>query len=170
MGAPLGWLTTRGHLDPTIQREAPAELLDLLDVIHGALGGNAHALAHAHARPLAVDLIGPNGELIELDELQHFTGERRTTLSWYPRRAAWGFSIDQYRSLIDVWRAKAQSVFTRQWSAGFDFQGGRRAQRAYFDAVKDLLTPTFTGAQLVRVPVVDRDPRSAAAALRNRLG
>ena len=53
-------------------------------------------------------------------------------------------------------------MFTRQLGADFDFQGGRRAQRAYFDAVKDLLAPTFTGATLVRIPVLDRDPRAAA--------
>ena len=170
MGAPQPWLTTRGHLDPLVQREAPADVLDLLDVIHRALRGDAHALAHQQARPLAVDLVGPHGELIELDELQHFTGERRTSLGWYPLRATVGFSVEQYRSLIELWRARAQSVFTRQWSAGFVFQGGRRAQRAYFDAVRDLLAPTFTGHELVRIPVVDRDPRAAAATVRRRLG
>jgi hypothetical protein len=169
MGRPLRWLTTRGHLEPVVQREAPADVLATLDVIHRSLGGNAHALAHKHAQPLGVDLLGPHGELIELDELQHFTAERRSALSWYTNRASFGFSVDQYRSLIDQWRSRAHAVFTRQWSADFDFQGGRRAQRAYFDAVRDLLAPTFTGRQLVRIPVVDRDPRAAALAIRNRL-
>lgn len=170
VGAPSRWLTTRGHLEPVVQREAPADVLATLDVIHRTLGGDAHALAHKHAQPLGVDLVGPHGELIELDEVQHFTTERRRSLSWYTDRATFGFSVDQYRSLIDQWRARAHAVFTRQWSADFDFQGGRRAQRAYFDAVRDLLAPTFSGHQLVRVPVVDRDARSAALALRSRLG
>jgi hypothetical protein len=174
MGGPLRWLTTRGHLEPLVQREAPAEVLATLDVIHRSLGGDARLLAAKHAQPLGIDLLGPHGELIELDEVQHFTSARRDTLRWYPGVTSLGFtlgfSIDQYRSLIDVWRAKANAVFTRQLGADFDFQGGRRAQRAYFDAVKDLLAPTFTGATLVRIPVVDRDPRAAALAIRRRLG
>ena len=80
-----------------------------------------------------------------------------------------GFSIDYYRALIDTWKAKANAVFTRQWSPDFDFSGGRRAHRAYFDAVKDLLAPTFTGYQLVRVPVLDRDAAGAARAVVSRL-
>lgn len=174
MGGPLRWLTTRGHLEPVVQREAPAEVLATLDVIHRSLGGDARILATKHAQPLGVDLLGPNGESIELDEVQHFTSARRDSLRWYPGVTSLGFtlgfSIDQYRSLIEVWKAKANAVFTRQWSADFDFQGGRRAHRAYFDAVKDLLAPTFTGAALVRVPVLDRDPRAAAAAIHARLG
>lgn len=169
IGRPLRWLTTRGHLEPVVQREAPADVLATLDVIHRSLGGDAHALAHKHAQPLGVDLFGPNRELIELDEVQHFTAERRSALSWYTNRTSFGFNVDQYRGLIDQWRARANAVFTRQWSADFDFQGGRRAQRAYFDAVRDLLAPTFTGHQLVRIPVVDRDPRAAALAIRNRV-
>jgi hypothetical protein len=169
MGGPLRWLTTRGHLDPLVQREAPAEVLATLDVIHRSLGGDARLLATKHPQ-----LLGPNGELIELDEVQHFTSARRDTLRWYPGVTSLGFtlgfSIDQYRSLIDVWRARANAVFTRQLGADFDFQGGRRAQRANFDAVKDLLAPTFTGAALVRIPVLDRDPRAAALAIHGRLG
>jgi hypothetical protein len=169
IGGPLRWLTTRGHLEPIVQREAPAEVLATLDVIHRSLGGDARLLAAKRAQPLGVDLHGPNGEAIELDEVQHFTGERRSALGWYTDRASFGFSVDQYRSLIDVWKARANAVFTRQWSPDFDFQGGRRAQRAYFDAVRDLLAPTFTGHQLVRIPVLDRDPRAAALAIRGHL-
>ncbi len=174
MGGPLRWLTTRGHLDPLVQREAPADVLATLDVIHRDLGGNARLLAAKHAQPLGVDLFGPGGQLIEIDEVQHFTSARRDSLRWYPGVTSLGFtlgfSIDQYRSLIDLWKAKANAVFTRQLSPDFDFQGGRRAQRAYFDAVKDLLAPTFTGAALVRIPVLDREPRTAALAIHACLG
>lgn len=169
LGRPLRWLTTRGHLEPVVQRDAPADVLATLDVIHRALGGDPHTLARKCPQPLGIDLIGPGGALIELDEVQHFTGERRSALGWYTDRLSFGFSIDGYRALIDQWRAKAQAVFTRQWAADFDFQGGRRAQRAYFDAVRDLLAPTFTGCQLVRVPVIDRDPRAAAIAIHSHL-
>jgi hypothetical protein len=165
VGTPLRWLTTRGHLEPIVQRQAPADTLAVLDVIHRSLGGDARALARTASRPLSTDLMGPNGELIELDDVQHFTTERRATFSWYPNRYSFGFSVDSYRSLIDIWRAKANAVFTRQWSPDFDFRGGRRAHRAYFDAVRDLLAPTFTGAQLIRVPVLDHDPYRTARAI-----
>ena len=49
-------------------------------------------------------------EELELDEVQHFTAERRATLGWYTNRRAFGFSIDGYRSLIDQWRTLAPSA------------------------------------------------------------
>jgi hypothetical protein len=168
VGTALQWLTTRGHLEPIVQREAPDDVLAVLDVIHRDLGGNARKLATCRSVPLATDLATVDGQLIELDEVQHFTTERRTALSWYPSRLGLEFSIDTYRSLIDTWRARANAVFTRQWSPDFDFSGGRRAHRAYFDAVLDLLAPTFTGYQLLRVPVIDADPRRVAMTIAAR--
>jgi hypothetical protein len=162
VGAPQRWLSTRGHLDPVVQREAPAEVLDVLERLHTSLGGDLAALARRPIRHEATDLATASGQLIELDGVEHFTSARWDTLRDYPAMYPFGFSIDYYRALIETWRAKANAVFTRQWSPDFDFSGGRRAHRAYFDAVKDLLTPTFTGQQLIRVPVVDRDPARAA--------
>jgi hypothetical protein len=162
VGAPQRWLSTRGHLDPVVQREAAPELLDVLEGLHASLGGDLAALARKPIRHEATDLATGSGQLIELDEVEHFTSARWDTLRCYPSMYPFGFSVDYYRTLIDTWKAKANAVFTRQWSPDFDFSGGRRAQRAYFDAVKDLLAPTFTGHELVRVPVLDCDPASAA--------
>jgi len=157
VGAPLPWLSTRGHLDPLVQREAPSELLDVLEDVHRELGGNLSVLASRPIRHEQTDLATANGQLIELDDVQHFTTARWQSLRLYPQMQSLGFSIDSYRSLIETWKTKANAVFTRQWWPDFDFSGGRRAHRAYFDAVKDLLAPTFTGHQLLRVPVLDRD-------------
>jgi hypothetical protein len=52
-------------------------------------------------------------------------------------------------------------VFTKRWSADFDFAGGRRARRAYEDALRDLLTPVFTGLPLLRLAAPDRDTGAA---------
>jgi hypothetical protein len=166
VGSPLRWLTTRGHYEPVVQREAPRDVLAVLDVVHRALGGNARALSRAVSRPLTADLSTADGQLIELDEVQHFTAERRSALSWYPISSPLGFSLDSYRSLIDVWKSRATAVFTRQVAPGFDFSGGRRAQRAYVDTLLDLLAPTFTGQQLIRIPVVDRNAALAIRQLR----
>jgi hypothetical protein len=157
-GRPLPWLTSRGHLEPRVQRDAPGDVIDLLDDIHRLLGGNRAALAHRHADDVRPDLIvADTGQLLEVDELQHFTAARRQTLACYPAKLSFGFSIDDYRALIDTWLAKAHAVFTRRWSPDFDFCGGRRAPRAYQDSVKDLLAPVFTGLPVLRVPVPDRD-------------
>ena len=165
VGTPQRWLSTRGHLDPVVQREAAPELLDVLEDLHRALGGNLAALAKRPIQHQQSDLVTSAGQLIELDEVQHFTSARWDTLTRYPTMFSFGFSIDYYRTLIDTWKAKANAVFTRQWSPDFDFSGGRRAQRADFDAVKDLLAPTFTGHDLIRIPVLDRDPARAARSI-----
>jgi hypothetical protein len=157
-GPSLAWLTGRGHLEPIVQRHAPGDVIDLLDDLHRMLGGNRAALAHRRSGDVRPDLmVAATGQLVEVDEVQHFTAARRQTLAYYPTKFPFGFSIDDYRSLIDDWIAKAHAVFTRRWSPDFDFSGGRRAQRAYEDAVKDLLAPTFTGMPVLRLPVPDRD-------------
>lgn len=169
-GAPLHWLPSRGHLDPIVQRDAPAEVVEALDELHAALGGNRSALARKAATSLQPDLVvASSGQLVEIDEIQHFTAARLTSLSLYPSRVSFGFSIDHYRSLIDTWKAKANAVFTRRWSPDFDFVGGRRAQRAYYDALKDLLAPTFTGMPVLRIPVPDGDAHRAAHVLAAQL-
>jgi hypothetical protein len=170
IGAPQRWLSTRGHLDPLVQQHAPADVLEVLDDLHGALGGNPSALARRPIQHQPTDLATASGQLIELDEVQHFTSARWDALRRYPAVYSLGFSIDYYRALIETWKAKANAVFTRQWSPDFDFCGGRRAHRAYYDAVKDLLSPTFTGYELVRVPVLDRDAGRAARAIVTRIG
>ena len=158
----MRWLTSRGHLEPIVQHEAPAEILETLEELHRDLGGNRQALARKHSAAPRPDLIVPStGQIIEVDDVQHFTTARQATLRWYAPSVPVGFSISDYRSLIDSWRARADAVFTRLWSPDFDFAGGRRAHRAYADALLDLLVPVFTGLPLVRLAVPDGDVRTA---------
>jgi hypothetical protein len=161
LGLKLGtlqpWLTVRGHLDPVVQREAPTDILDALDELHHSLGGDRRALARKRTGALKPDLIvAATGQLIEVDEVEHFTTARLATLAKYPTSLAYGFSIDHYRTLIDTWKTKTNSVFTKRWCPDFDFVGGRRAQRAYYDALKDWLAPAFTGYPVLRLAVPDR--------------
>lgn len=165
-GTPLRWLTARGHLDPFVQRYAPIEILDALDDLHASLGGDRRALAHKHGVAPRPDLVvDATGQLVELDEVEHFTSARLTSLSRYPTKMRLGFSLDDYRALIDTWKARANAVFTPRASSDFDFVGGRRAQRAYYDAVKDLLAPTFTGYSVLRLAVPDGNVERAVGAL-----
>jgi hypothetical protein len=157
LGTSQPWLTVRGHLEPAVQQAAPAGILDALDELHHALGGDRRALARKRTGVLKPDLVvAATGQLIEVDEVEHFTSARLATLAKYPTSLAWGFSIDHYRTLIDTWKVKANSVFTKRWCPDFDFVGGRRAQRAYYDALKDWLAPTFTGYPVIRLAVPDR--------------
>lgn len=155
------WLTVRGHLDPFVQREAPAEALEALDDVHDVLGGDRRALARRRSGSLRTDLVVcSTGQIVEVDELEHFTSARMTSLAAYPMRR-FGFSIDLYRDLIETWKARANAVFTQRWSPDFDFVGGRRAQRAYHDALRDWLAPAFTGLPIVRLAVPDGDVDAA---------
>jgi hypothetical protein len=166
VGNSLRWLTVRGHLDPVVQREAPAEVVEALEQLHSSLGGDRRALARKKMGSIRPDLIvASTGQLVEIDEVEHFTMARLTTLAAYSPRIPFGFSIDDYRSLIETWKAKANTVFTQRWSPDFDFVGGRRAQRAYYDALKDWLAPTFTGLPVLRVAIPDGDVRAASGRL-----
>ena len=92
--------------------------------------------------------------IIEFDEVQHFTEYRLRTLMHYPSYFRFGFDIDAYR----VWciqhseRAlkKGQSGY-RKPKPEFPFQGGRAAQRALFDACRDLLPPRYGLNPTIRI-------------------
>jgi hypothetical protein len=161
------WLTERGHLDPVVGRRAPASVLDALDALHEALGGDRRALQRAAATPLRHGLrVATTGQLVEIDDLAHLTGDRLASLSYYPDGVPVGFCTVQYRALIETWRDRASHVFTKRWNADFDFAGGRRARRAYEDALRDLLAPVFTGLPTLRLAAPDGDAHAAVDQLR----
>lgn len=167
----LPWLTDRGHLAPIVQRTAPADVIDRLDELHASLGGDRRVLARQCTAPQRIGLVvRASGQLVAVDDVGHFTADRLASLDAYPRSFPFGFNLDQYRVLIETWRDKATAVFTKRWSPDFDFAGGRRAHRAYVDALADLLTPVFTGLPLVRLALPDRDVSVAIDRLALRLG
>lgn len=159
----LPWLSVRGHLDRAVQREAPAETLDELHRIHMALGGSPSALSAKSRGSIRPDLVTPTGQIVEVDEVQHFTTARQVSFREYPQNIPVGFSIDHYLRLITIWRSKGDAAFAHKKSVDFNFPGGRQAQRAYNDALRDLLAPVFTGMSVVRVAVPDRFVTSAVA-------
>ena len=154
----LPWLTVRGHLDSYVQRHAPASVLDTLSALHKNLGGDATLLAGKRTGTVRPDLIVvATGQVIEVDEVQHFTTAREVSLGHYPEGVSLGFSLDDYRILVHRHRSEADRAFAHKRSADFDFAGGRQAQRAYNDTLRDLLAPIFTGHPVVRVAVPTRD-------------
>ncbi len=162
----MPWLSPRGHLDDAVTENAPAEVVAALGAIHAALGGDAGLLAAKRGgRPIPDLVHAQTGQIVEVDEVQHFTTARAVTLSMYPVNATVAYDVGAYRDLIEHWRYKADRAFAHKVSTDFPNRGGRQAQRAYNDALRDLLAPVFTGYPLVRVAVPDRTIPAADAAL-----
>lgn len=161
------WLSVRGHLDAYVQNHAPAETIGTLAAIHADLGGDAVALAAKRSGSVCPDLVTAEGQIVEVDEVQHFTTARERTLRFYTEdRGPFGFDVPEYRRLVARWRGEGDRAFAHKTSADFNFRGGRQAQRAYNDAPRDLLAPVFTGLPVRRIPVPDRN---VARALREAL-
>jgi hypothetical protein len=105
--------------------------------------------------------------IVELDEFQHFTSARRQTLDFY-EGVTHGLDLDSYRGHCRRTMDRADRYFAAKPASGFDWPGGRRAQRAYLDMVRDLLGPVY-GERIVRVPaphgLVDLEVRDLEHAL-----
>lgn len=168
LGVPVPWLSGRGHLNELVQEQAPSEVIDVLATIHERLGGDRDVLA-AKRRGTAPtpDLIcAESGCLVEVDEVQHFTSARLTSLDFYPESAGLGFDLEEYRALIERWKTKGDRAYAHKVSRDFPAAGGRQAQRAYNDALRDLLAPGFTGHPVIRIPVPSRALSGAVERLR----
>jgi hypothetical protein len=82
--------------------------------------------------------------IIEFDEIQHFSTPRMRTLELYPRNIGLGFNLNQYRRWCGTYRSEADQYRRTITPRDFNFDGGRTAQRAFFDAMKDLV-PQMNG-------------------------
>jgi hypothetical protein len=81
---------------------------------------------------------GDHEQIVEVDEIQHFTSDRLSTLRLYPATSDLAFDLDAYVSLCKTWRVKGDGYRSAKPTVDFPHPGGRRAQRAYFDAMRDL--------------------------------
>lgn len=170
-GGKVHWLSTRGHLADSLQGVVPAELLGALAAMHQQLGGDDQLLAGKKGGNHPVpDLIHDElGCVIEVDEVQHFTTARARTFDLYPGTIRLGYSLDEYVGLVHRWKASGDRNFAHQTAADFPEQGGRQSQRAYNDALRDLLAPTFTGYPVIRIAAPDRSMRTALVQLQGAL-
>jgi hypothetical protein len=150
-GASLPWLTNKGHLDEGIAGTLDEQTLAALRSIYRELGGDESLLASKRSgSDPRIDLL--HGALaIEVDEIQHFTTDRMRTLELYPPDADVLFNADEYRAAIRLWHQRADRYRASKPTRDLPFAGGRRAQRAYFDAFRDLVAPSF-GFRVLRVP------------------
>ena len=169
LGKAVPWLSGRGHLNTAVVGTR-SEILAALASAHAGLGGEADVLAEKRpANPPTPDLVHTgSGCIIEIDEVQHFTTARLLTFDHYPD-VRLGFDPEEYRRLIERWRAQGDAAYAHRVSSDFPRRGGRQAQRAYNDALRDLLAPTFTGLPTIRIPAPDRCPSAALARLKDAL-
>jgi len=163
----LNWLSGHGHLEEAAA-SAPTETRERLGEIHAALGGSPQGLSSKQRRLLPVDfLIGPR-IIVELDETQHFTSARLRTLDFYDGLQH-GLDVPRYRQLCIRHADSADAYWAQKTAADFLFPGGRSAQRAYLDAVRDLLGPAFE-YHVIRIPTPGKDVRLAVDELVTALG
>ncbi|MCL9794750.1 hypothetical protein [Frankia sp. AgKG'84/4] len=107
----------------------------------------------------------PDGsrQAIEIDERQHFTGARAATFPLYPTHAALGYNTH-------LWLRRSQELTGREPGGGFarpcpplfPGPGGRHQQRAFRDALADLVPPQHGWLPTARIadfqlPATGRD-------------
>src|SRR4051794_221662 len=124
---------------------------DALRAIFVQLGGDVACLRAGRAVPLRGDFLhAPSQTLIEIDEYQHLTTCRLNTFQHYPPDLPVGYDVVAYRQLCRAWSREAD-----KYRAGKDARcfgaGGRRLQRAYYDALRDLAAPAMGYAPTIRI-------------------
>jgi len=132
----LHWLTRHGHLAPAVAEALSVETRRALDEILVALGGDAAVLAAKPRGGMSADFVyTPTNQVVEYDEVQHFTTARLTTLRLYPDGVPIGFEPSRYAAIVERWRARGDQGFAYKEAAEFPGPRGRQRQRAYFDRV-----------------------------------
>lgn len=171
LGRAVSWLSGRGHLNTPVAEQAPSNVVAALADIHAGLGGDPDALAAKRpGSPPTPDLVHTEtGGIVEVDEVQHFTTARLRSFSYYPGDVPLGFAVDEYRRVIERWRVTGDRAFAHRVSTDFPRPGCRQAQRAYNDALRDLLAPTFTGLPVIRVALPERWSSGALLTLRSAI-
>lgn len=163
----LPWINQRGHFG--LPNEA-SSAVEALGRICAALDGDADDQRGKRLTALCGDFIHrAKRTIIEVDEVQHFTPARLTTLRLYPTEAPLGFDLDQYVSLCERHRTRADKYRFKKEARGFPGEGGRQRQRAYYDALRDLSAQALGYAPVIRIPVFDDNGRAAYRANRDRL-
>lgn len=161
--AKVPWINRRGHF---VVEGLPGTTRIALDQIFSALGGDADSQYSRIKTALQGDYYHPDtGTFIEVDESQHFTSYRALTLGFYPPGSALGFSLQEYTSLCEIWADRADKYFASKPAVAFG-PGGRQRQRAYNDALRDLVTPAMGHPPLIRAAAPDRDGHRAYARVR----
>jgi hypothetical protein len=167
----FSWICQQGHFGLPEDDERPEieKARELLSRIYLKLGGDEDVLAAGRPTALGGDFLHePTGTLIEIDEEQHFTSARLTTLGLYPESLPLGFSLAHYKALCRKHRLKSDRYRAAKEARGFG-PGGRTKQRAYYDALRDVAAPALGHPPLVRIDAVYGNGAAAYRTHRERL-
>jgi hypothetical protein len=172
------WLCEQGHVgllrkalasgDSALLKRAEAAA-EVLATIFLRLGGDLAVLETGRTNRLRGDYVHEeSGTLIEIDEEQHFTSFRLTTLNLYPEDVELGFDLREYKDICRRCRFRADKYRATKEARGFG-AGGRQRQRAYYDALRDLATPAMGHPPLIRIPAPHGNGTAAYEARRDYL-
>lgn len=152
--AKVPWLNQRGHLGLPDQCSAA---LPNLERAFQFLDGDRNEQQAKRLTPLPGDFMCPERRImVEIDEFQHFTSHRLTTLSCIPSDFPLGYELESYIALCESQRSRADRYRASKAAKGFG-PGGRSRQRAYYDLLRDLAAPSMGWQPGIRVPVLDGD-------------
>jgi hypothetical protein len=90
-------------------------------------------------------------------------------LAFYDPEIDYGFDLEEYRALC---RLHGPRIDRTGWAAKDTVNFGPRSrakQRAFYDAMKDLVLPATGMPHVIRVEVIDREPELAWALNRERI-
>jgi hypothetical protein len=164
--ARVPWLNQRGHFGLPEKAHAARAVLDN---IFDALQGDRAVQQAKSLTSLPGDFLHePSGTFIEVDESQHFTTFRLQALDLYPSDLTMGFDMDAYRVLCADWAPRSDKYRARKAAVGFG-EGGRQRQRAYHDALRDLVVPAMGFRPVIRVAAPERDGAAAYLRVRHRV-
>ena len=164
--ARVPWLNQRGYFGLP---DAAMGALEPLNEIFKRLGGLEDDQRSKNLTALPGDFLHQaTGTFIEVDESQHFTSFRLASLDCYPTDAPLGFELDLYREICRDWARRSDGYRKSKPARGFG-PAGRQRQRAYHDALRDLVVPAMGHPPVIRVPAPNRDGAAAYARVRVQL-
>ena len=144
-------------------------MVPAMQAIFETLGGIESEVAAKRMTALPGDFLHlESGVLVEVDESQHFTSFRLATLDLYPSTIPLGFDLHEYKSLCRELAPRSDRYRRDKAAIGFG-PGGRQRQRAYNDALRDLVTPVMGCPPVIRVAAPERDGVAAYASVRGRI-
>ncbi len=152
------WLNSRAPTEADVL--LPPKIKYRLLALHARLGGDWSRLRMKRRHYLRVDIQVDATTLIEVDEKQHFSSARLTSLDFYGG-IDHGLDLNMYYELCSQYRDSADKYLRGREAVDFPFTGGRTAQRAYFDTTKDLLAAAH-GYRLIRLPAPSGELTAAA--------
>lgn len=99
----------------------------------------------------AVLVVGPQMRILEVDEKQHFNLFRAETLRCYPKASEVAFDVHEWLQLSVAKKKLEKSGWAKPMPPLFPGLNGRHKQRAFRDALCDLLPPIHGFAPTLRI-------------------